>query len=259
MGSRNFMITEEQRKEYAAGVLLDKMQDEDLSYSVALEGDDRDLEPLFIHMLAKGYVEVDDQNRYSLTVKGLEKTENLRKRYEEYLSHFDIYCAVDTGSGEFAFEQIFELEDEAWDAFLSEERFLDLRIAVAWFKKINPADFVFLSFLKEGRFDTDRPGWQFDLLSGLIWKEIEEVIDRAVTIEELAYQAENGEWITGEMVLEDVISQGAKINANLHAEEDRFHTDDHELRNDFSDNQGTYVTYESYYDPFYISPIWFLF
>ena len=105
----------------------------------------------------------------------------------------------------------------------------------------------------------DCPGWQFDLLSGLIWREIEEIVDNAVTPEELAYQAPDGEWVTGEMVVEDVIAQGARINADLHAQEDRFHTDDHELRNDFHDGQGTYVTYESYYDPFYISPIWFVF
>ena len=257
MGSANFIITEEQRKEYASGVLLDLMKNRDRPYPVALEGDDRDLEPLFIHALAKEYVEIDDQNRYALTVKGLEKVENLKTRYEEYLSHFDIYCAVDTESGTFAFKKIFDLEDEEWEDYLSQDRFVDLRIAVAWFKKINPADFVFLSFLKESRFDCDRAGWQFDLLSGLLWGEIEGIVDTAISIEDLAYD-DGGEKVSGERVLEDVITQGAKLNAELHAKEDHFHTEDHELPNDFYDD-NRYITYESYYDPFYISPIWFLF
>lgn len=258
MGSRHFLITEDQRKEYATGVLLDLIKNQDRTFSVALEGSDRDLEPLFIHGISKGYVEIDEENNYSLTVNGLEKVENLLKRYEEYLSHFDVYCAVDTEEGYFAFDKIFDLEDEDWEDFLADERFVDLRIAVAWFKKINPADFVFLSFLKENRFDTGRSGWQFDLLSGLLWEEVENIIDKAVDIEKLGYTSEDGQEITGEMVLQDVITQGAKLNAELHTKEDNLHTDEHELQNDFYD-ENRYVVYESYYDPYYISPIWFLF
>lgn len=258
MGSRHFIITEDQRKEYAVGVLLDLIKNQDREFPVALEGGDRDLEPLFIHALAKGYVEIDEDNKYSLTVPGLEKVENLMQRYEEYLAHFDVYCAVDTEDGCFAFEKIFELDDEDWEDFLSDERFVDLRIAVAWFKQINPADFVFLSFLKENRFDTGRSGWQFDLLSGLLWGEVEKVIDNAIEVGKLGYVSEDGQEISGEMVLQDVITQGAKLNAELHAKEDDLHTEDHELRNDFHD-ENRYVVYESYYDPFYISPIWFLF
>ena len=258
MGSKHFLITADQRKEYASGVLLDLMKAQNRNFPVVLGREDRDLEELFIYMLSREYVEIDGQNRYSLTVKGLEKIENLKSRYEEYLAHFDVYCAVDTESGEFAFEKIFDLDDDEWEDYLAEDRFLDLRIAVGWFKKINPADFVFLSFLKEGRFDTTRPGWQFDLLSGLLWREIEQIVDNAVTIEELAYQTETGEWVSGEEVIADIISKGSKLNAELHAQEDHYHTEDHELKNDFSDEKR-YVTYETYYDPFYISPIWFLF
>ncbi|OGG97864.1 MAG: hypothetical protein A2508_10525 [Candidatus Lambdaproteobacteria bacterium RIFOXYD12_FULL_49_8] len=253
-----FTLNDEQRKEYASGVLLDQLISNEPRLSVVLERDDRDLEPLLVYMMSKGYVEVDSKNFYQVTVKGAEKDANLKKRYQEYLSHFDLYCAVDTQSGEFAFEKIFELDDDEWEDYLAEERFLDLRIAVAWFKGINPADFVFLSFLKEGRFDTTRSGWQFDLLSGLIWREIEDIVNKALGIEELGYRGDDGQMVTGEMVIEDIIAQGAKLNAELHQREDQYHDDDHEMPNDYSD-QTRHVIYESYYDPFYISPIWFIF
>jgi len=262
MGSRHFEITEEQKKEYASGILLDLMQKDDTSFSVVLTGGDCDLEPLFIHMMAKDYVSIDDDNCYYITAKGLEKFDNLKKRYEEYLAHFDLYCAVDLEKGEFAFDKIFDMDDDEWDDYLSQDRFEDIRIAIAWFKKINPTDFVFLSFLKEEQFDFTRDGWQFELLSGLIWQEMEGIVDTALNIEDLAYTDDTGENVPGEVVVEDILRQGASLNEKLHAQEANISQDESKYPNDFyDDQQEPYIvtTYENYYDPYYISPIWFLF
>jgi len=261
MGHRHFTIPEDQRKEYASGFLLDLMINRGHQYSVVLEGADTDLESLFVYMMSKEYLSLDKKNNYSPTTKGIEKLENLKKRYEEYLAHFDLFCAVDLEEGEFAFEKIFELDDDEWDHFINNERFADLRIAVAWFKKINPSDFVFLSFLKEGQFDVNNSNWQFDLLSGLIWEQIEEIIDTAIQIEELGYVTEDNEEITGMQVIEDVLRQGAKLSEKLHREEEHLKHENGEFPNDYYDDDHGYVvtTYENYYDPFYVSPIWFLF
>jgi len=262
MGSRHFVITEEQKKEYAAGILLDLMQKEGVSFSVVLSGGDCDLEPLFVHMMAKDYIDIDEENCYHMTAKGLEKLDNLKKRYEEYLAHFDLYCAVDLEKGEFAFDKIFDMDDDEWDDYLSQERFDDIRIAIAWFKKINPTDFVFLSFLKEGQFNLNHEGWQFELLSGLIWEQMEEIVDTAITVEDLSYTDDTGERILGEAVLEDILRQGASLNEKLHGQEANLSQDDNEYPNDFyDDQQEPYIvtTYESYYDPYYISPIWFIY
>jgi hypothetical protein len=262
MGQRQYTISEEQRKEYAAGFLLDLLVNGGKRYSVVLESADKDLETLFVYMMAKDYLGLDDKNCYTPRQKGIDKLDNLKQRYEEYLAHFDLFCAVDLEQGEFAFEKIFELDDDQWDAYINQERFVDLRIAVAWFKKINPADFVFLSFLKEGRFDTERPNWQFDLLSGLIWEQVEEIIDSAIQIEELAYNVDEEEIVSGEAVIEDVIRQGAKLSEKLYLEEERLRHENSEYPNDYYDNdQETYsvVTYQSYYDPFFVSPLWYIF
>lgn len=262
MGNKHFTISDSQRKEYASGFLLDLMINKGYRYSVVLEGADQDLEKLFVYMMSKDYVTLDKDNYYSHTVKGLEKLDNLKKRYEEYLAHFDLFCAVDLETGEFAFEKIFELEDEEWDLYINDERFVDLRIAVAWFKKINPADFVFLSFLKEGQFDVSKDHWQFDILSGLFWEQIEEIIDTAIQIEELEYISEDNEVITGMQVMEDVIRQGAKLSERLHREEEHLKHENGEYPNDYYDSgHGDYhvTTHENYYDPFFVNPIWFIF
>ncbi|MCP4752464.1 MAG: hypothetical protein GY866_16360 [Proteobacteria bacterium] len=262
MGHRHFTISEDQRKEYASGILLDLLVNRGHRYSVVLEGADKDLESLFVYMMSKDYLNLDKKNYYTPTTQGIEKLDNLKKRYEEYLAHFDLFCAVDLEKGVFAFEKIFELDDQEWDQYINQERFVDLRIAVAWFKKINPADFVFLSFLKEGQFDVDKSNWQFDLLSGLIWEQIEEIIDTAIQIEELGYVTEEDEEISGMAVLEDVLKQGARLSEQLQAEEEHLRHESGEYPNDYyNDDHDSYgvTSYESYYDPFYISPIWFLF
>ncbi len=260
MGSRHYRVTDDQKKEYASGVLLDLLINKKHKYSVLLDGPDRDLESLFVYMMAKEYLDVDKSNNYIPTPCGFKKLDNLHKRYEEYLAHFDIYSAVDLEQGNFAFEHIFEMNDDEWDSYINRDNFVDLRIAVAWFKKMDPTDIVFLSFLKEGQFETGKANWQFDLLSGLIWNQIEEIIDTAIQIEELGYQSET-ETITGEAVIEDAIRQGAQLNARLHAKEERLKRESREFPNDFSDSgQDHEVTnYESYYNPHYISPIWFIF
>jgi hypothetical protein len=259
MGHRQFIITTNQRQEYASGFLLDLMVNRGFRYSVVLEGADKDLEKLFVFMMSMDYLVLDKLHYYAPTSKGIAKLDNLKKRYEEYLAHFDLFCAVDLEKGEFAFEKIFELDDDEWDAYINDERFVDLRIAVAWFKNINPADFVFLSFLKEGQFDVQQNNWQFDLLSGLIWEQIEEIIDTAIQIEELAYIAENNEEISGMQVIEDVIRQGAQLSERLHREEEYLRHESAQYPNDYyDDDYGSHVvtTYTSYYNPFYVSPIW---
>ncbi|MDX2471120.1 MAG: hypothetical protein QNL04_11150 [SAR324 cluster bacterium] len=262
MGQKHYMLTEIQTKEYASGFLLDQIHNESRNWGAVLEGPDKDLEPLFIYMMSKDYIEIADDNLYHITPQGIEKLDNLKLRYEEYLSHFDIFSAVDLEEGTFAFEKFFEMDEDEWDDYIEQERFIDLRIAVAWFKKINPADFVFLNFLKEGFFDTNKDGWQFDLLSGLTWEQVENVVDQAVQLEDLGFKDDDGAWISGEVVIEDILTQGAKLNAKLHLEEEHLNQQDHIHDNDFSDeNKETQfvTTHESYYDPFYISPIWFLF
>jgi len=68
---------------------------------------------------------------------------------------------------------------------INDKRFRDLRIAVCEFKKIDPVDIVFLSFLNEQRFEIIQSLWQIDLMSGIIWDEILEICNTAITVDDL--------------------------------------------------------------------------
>ncbi len=258
-----YSVSEEQRKQFASLYLLNSIVNEDTKISLMLEGNDQDLEPVLEYLMAHEYIEIVDDDHYEDTDKGCELLQNFMARYSEFLKIFDIYCAVDLEEGSFAFSEYFEMSDAKWERYINEDRWEDLRIAVAEFKKMNPVEVVFMSFLKEGQFGDQGNGWQFDLLLGSIWDEILEVCNTALSIDDLSYTDEDGDEIEGSSVLEDVISQGAKLNLELHKIEEENQEEEYDDEDDDEEDEYVtevteieYVTYEEYYDPFYISPVW---
>jgi hypothetical protein len=173
---------------------------------------------------------------------------------------------VDLESGNFAFEEInnSSFTDEQWADFLSNERFSDVRVAVAEFKGIDPLEIVFMSFLTEGRFEIGLDRWQYNLTSDGVWNEIEEICNTAVSRE---YLDEDG-------VLVDVITQGSALALKLIQEvevaeleeatlcwpETVEETVTEEVTEEYVDVVEMpyygYNYYDPYYDPYYISPIW---
>ncbi len=267
-----YTVDEEQKKQFASAYLLEKMVNTPMSIPLFLEGNDQDLEPILEYLMARESIEIEDNQRYVPTEKGREVLLRFMRRYHDFLRHYDIYCAVDLGEGEFAFEKYFEFDHEdpgdqgAWRRYLSEERWEDLRVAVAAFKKLNPVETVFMSFLNEQRFGQTSEGWQFDLLLGSVWDEILEICNTALNVDDLGYEDDDGSEITGEAVIKDVMSQGARLNMKLKKREAELHGDRDESSADASGEleesqkvrveDNGYEVYEYYYDPYYISPCW---
>lgn len=218
-------------------------------FQTVANGDDSVLEPLFIELMAKGYVTTAGMN-YQPTAKGHEVFDTFMKRYTEYLKVYDIFSYVDLEKGEFAFERYYDFEtDDAWFSYTDNERFDDLRIAVAIFKKVDPAEIVFMSFINENRFDTTSAGWQMDLISDNNWNEIEEICNTAIKPEEV-----------GEDAMVDMINQGSELMIKLMQQEQEQNQNQGGnngggYSNDYIE-QETVTYYEPYYDPYYISPIW---
>jgi hypothetical protein len=241
-------LTDDNKKTYKALILLNEMTNGTHQFKTVGNGDDSILEPLFIELMANGYVQTSGLY-YQPTAKGQEVFNTFMKRYTEYLKVYDIFSYVDLEKGDFAFARYFDFDsDEAWADYAGNERFDDLRIAVAMFKKVNPAEIVFMSFLNENRFDTTANGWQMDIASDNEWKEIEEICRTAIKPEEV-----------GEDALLDMIGQGSELMMKLLEEENK------QARDNGANNNGeevvveeTVAYYEPYYDPYYVSPIWFL-
>jgi DNA-binding PadR family transcriptional regulator len=224
-----------------------------------LEEKEADLEPVLEYMMMKDYLSVENREFYTPTDKGREILRRFMLRYSEFLKIFDIYSAVDLEEGSFAFEEYFNITDEReWNKYLNDERWEDLRVAVVVYKRLNPVEIVFMSFLQEGQFGNRGEGWQFDLLLGSIWEDILDICNTALTASDLGYVDEDGTFIDGNMVLEDVIIQGAELNLALHKQEQNLHQENYNFNNNGYGvvNIETEV-YEHYCrDPRYISPLW---
>ncbi|EHQ30545.1 hypothetical protein [Mucilaginibacter paludis] len=244
------ILSEDNKKTYKAIILLNELINGTHQFQTIANGDDKILEPLFIELMSKGYVTTSGIN-YVPTAKGREVFDTFMQRYSEYLKVYDVFSFVDLEKGEFAFARYFDFDtDEQWQSFTDDQRFDDLRIAVALFKKLDPAEIVFMSFINENRFDTASAGWQMDLVSDNTWKEIEAIVDTAIKPEEVGADA-----------MEDMIRQGSDLMMDLLKEEIRQREEDRQNNTYDGGETVVYETveyYEPYYDPWYVSPIWYV-
>lgn len=253
-------INNDNKKTYQSIVLLNELINGEHKFKTVGNADDAVLEPLFIELMAKGYVQTSGMY-YIVTDKGRQTFSTFMQRYAEYLKLYDVYSFVDLEKGEFAFARYFDFDNDAqWDNFKSDKRFDDLRIAVALFKKLDPAEIVFMSFINENRFDTTATGWQLDLMANNTWKQVEDICATAIKPEQVGADA-----------MEDMIRQGTDLMMNLLKEETRQKALVEEQNRNNQANAETEVYeeeeveeyetveyYEPYYDPWYVSPIWLL-
>lgn len=214
-----YTLDADQKMQFAGIYLLEYMINHPKRFSVLLQAEEEDLEPILEWLLVRDYVSIKDDNTYLATRKGQDALKQFMARYSDFLNVFDIYCAVDLGLGEFAFASYFDYSDmPSWKQFLTAERWEDMRVAVAQYKGIDPAEIVFMSFLNENRFGRDHIGWQFDLLLGSVWDEILHICNTAVQVEQLAYESEDG-MVLGESVIEDIIQQATALLIDLKSRE----------------------------------------
>ncbi len=255
-----FFLDTNQKKQFAGIFLLEKIINEKKAFDIFLENNDKDLEPVFEYLMMHSYIKIKNEKFYIETEKGNDLLKKFALRYRDFLRFFDIYNAVDLAEGAFAFESYFDFEvDQQWQIFLQDQRWEDLRIAVAVFKKINPIEIVFMSFIREKRFGfTEKSGWQFDLLLGSVWEEILDICNTALKMEELAYFDEEIKTnVSGEEVIKDIIIQGAQLNKKLFQKEGER---DNQL-NGFCGSleeirENILKTYDNYLNPYYLPDYW---
>ncbi len=245
-------VSENDKKNFSSIILLDEIINKDRVFSTIAKPDDKVLEPLLVELLSNDYLTIGG-GKYQVTDKGNGTFDVFMKRYTEFLKMYDIYAFVDLEKGEFAFSHYYDYDsDDQWNRYKGDERFDDLRIAVALFKQLNPAEIVFMSFINENRFDTQATGWQMDLVSSAIWNEIENICETAIKPADL-----------GDDAMKDMIEQGANLLIDLLKEEAERQKEELQNNNGGGDvveetivEETTY--YEPYYDPYYVSPFWLL-
>jgi len=262
-----YTLLQKDKDRFISLVLLNELINNQAYPPVKLTGEDVYLDYHFNLLKSKGLVDIKN-GFYVPNELGRTELVNFYQKYNEYLKLFDIFCAVDLEAGVFAFEEINNpaFSDEQWATYLANERFSDVRVAVADFKGLNPLEIVFMSFLTEGRFEVGVGRWQYNLTSDSTWHEIEEICNTAVS----------REYLESDGVLLDVITQGSALALKLIKEVEvalaaeaqapdsvevvETTTTTEEVVEEYVDVVDMpyygYDYYDPYYDPYYISPIW---
>ena len=220
MSTAQYSVTEIQKSQFAAIYLLEYMINAPKLFALMLEREEEDLEPILEWLLVRDLVQIKDEERYTPTEKGRSALQRFMGRYSDFLNFFDVFCAVDLEEGSFAFADYFDFDTKSsWQAHLNQERWEDLRVAVAAYKGIDPVEIVFMSFVNEERFGRTETGWAFDLLLGSVWDEILNICNSALRIEQLGWDSQDGP-VSGESVIQDIVNQGLSLVEQLHGQEE---------------------------------------
>ncbi|MBF0349734.1 MAG: hypothetical protein HQM11_01815 [SAR324 cluster bacterium] len=232
------------KQQFGSLILLDRIINEKETFHLSLmEKDDKILEPFLQTMEKEGLIEIGANGNYVVTEKGKETYQRLIQQQLSYTTHFDIYSHVDLGEGCFA--------DKETD-FLDDNRWTDLRVAVAEFKGIDPYRMVFLAMLSDESF-FENPEWKFDLAMGTLFEEMESIVHNQVSLEELGYEDDDGS-VSGNEVLTDIIEQGAALNQQRQEEQRQQEQEAERLNQTSPDDE--IITTTTYYQGGYGYPMY---
>lgn len=182
-----------------------------------------------------------------------------RKRYREFLAFYDVFAHVDPMEGKFAFGEIKNIllknGKEAWSNYKSQERWVDYRVPVLVYKGVDPREFVFFSFMEEGRFvpteeDTEHE-WAKNLFMETLWDEMNAVLNGSPRWEE-----QGDENNPAADIMETIIVEGAGVLKKQNKKLRKFIKKQDEIigiEEEMENVKANHTTdYESYYeDPVY--------
>lgn len=199
-------MNEKQKLQFQCILLLEALVNQFKSYAGNLEREDLLLKPLFDELVRIKFVTNNEDGFYVATDLGKAAVLLFLERKKEFDKLFSVFSAVDLETGEFFWENELEFD-------ITDQRWSDLRLAAAKARKMNVAEFGFLSFCDDEDFQIGQTSdWQNLLINSQTWKDIEEHIETSVYPENLTYEDEH-ETIAGEEIVEDIIKFG--IQANL--------------------------------------------
>ena len=266
---KTYELSQTEKTKYASIIIINKIVNTELKIRLPLKDDDEYLRPSLDIMYAKGLIQVLNNpnpdnfgiidNYYTSTSIGEELLNKFYDRYFESLKISEVFSAVDLKEGEFAFKKFFEFESEGeWKEYLNEPRFEDMRVAVAELRSIDPIESIFMSFISEGRFECDTPTWQFELLTGMVWTEMLEIVNSNIHADQIEPEEMENMVRLGSEIMMDLIKQEIEINnAKIIAEEEYDTIEETTVTTVTYEEDDIYCYYEPYYDdPYYVSPLW---
>lgn len=188
-----------------------------------------------------------------------------RKRFRVFLTFYDVYAHVDPEMGEFAFSKMKKIllkEGGAseWEKYKNQDRWMDYRIPVAVYKGLDPREYIFFSFMEEGRFiptnEDQTHEWAKNLFMGDIWDELNDVMESASRWED-----QGDEENPANEIMETIIIEGANVLKEQRKKLRKFIKKQDNIIGfeDELEAAGNHQTDEDdeYYDEYYHDPVYY--
>lgn len=208
-----FVIHSDIRIQYAGLFLLKEMVEGQSIFSAHPDDDECVLEPILNWLHQSFYVRLNRHNEFVITKRGLEHVQSFLARYSAFMEEYDVFSGVDLKAKDFAIRYYNTFQDEPeWHGFLQEERWEDLRIAIAEYQGFDATEITFMRFVHDSRFGRYNNMWNYECLLGAIWDEIQGVCNNSVRLKTLACQHSEQ---SSETLLQDILDRGRKLMQEL--------------------------------------------
>ncbi len=202
----SFVIHFNTRMHYAGLFLLKEILEKNTIFSFHLEDDEYVLEPILKSLEEVSYIRLNRHKEYEITKRGIKHIHSFLTRYDFFKDEYDVFSGVDLKTKDFAIRYYDTFEEEAeWFKFLQEERWEDLRIAIAELHGYDAIEMTFMRFVYEDRFGFHNGRWNYEYLLGGIWEEIQAVCNNAVRLHSFSKSS----------LLEDVLKKGQRLMFEL--------------------------------------------
>ncbi len=229
----NWKLTEEQRLNYQALYILFLITEEKVTFPNFLTGNLKFAQESIDFLESKKLIVQKEEVTEGKKVMGVSLTKSdvkwvyeaspearnivaqHRKKFREFLTFYDVYAHVDPETGEFAFRKIKKIllkegGKAAWAKYKNHDRWIDYRVPVAVYKGFDPREFIFFSFMEEGRFipteEDQEHEWAKHLFMDSIWEELEMVVNSAPRWED-----QGDEENPANEIIETIIIEGANV------------------------------------------------
>lgn len=208
-----FVIHHDTRIQYAGLFLLKEIVEKNSIFTTHPDDDESVLEPILIWLKEAGHLRLNRHNEYAATKRGREHVFSFLERYSAFTQEYDVFSGVDLKSQDFAIRYYNTFHEEVeWNSFLQDERWEDLRIAIAEYQGFDAIEMTFMRFVHNDHFGRYNNAWNFELLLGAIWEEIQASCNNAVRLQSLACQFSAQ---SPEMFLQDILEKGRKLMQEL--------------------------------------------
>lgn len=208
-----FVIHFETRMHYASLFLLKEMIEKNAIFSLYPHDDEHVLEPILKHLHECSYVRINRHHEFVVTKKGENHIQSFLSRYSAFMEEYDVFSGVDLKEQDFAIRYYSSFQEEPeWKAFLEEERWVDLRIAIAEYQGLDAMEMTLMRFIYENRFGRLYETWNYECLLGSIWDEIQSACNNAIRLKTLnAYTREQD----SELFLQTLLDKGRQLMNDL--------------------------------------------